>query len=488
MQERRAAGDDLHGVGRDAERGEQRQRVALRVIGVDRPAAAPMAAFAARLGEAAPDRRRGDALVVLAGAEEDLPDLEQGGVGEAAPRVALGRGDQAGNKARPHVGKIGGDRIGERQLGLAAAEQFGRRLGDERPCHGFAQAQRRQRALGEPGALLQRRQHRRRHAFVGARQRGGGHAVEAGDADDLLDNVGLAFDVGPPARHDRLAVLELEAEPRQDRLALALRDVDAEQPLHFAVGEGDRALRLDRIAGDDHPRRLAAAQVDHQMRRQLRAGDAEIGIDAALEAIARVGDDAEFAPGRGDVGASHSALSISTSRVFSSQPECSPPITPAIDSTPSSSAITTMDLVERVGLAVERQHALAGARAAHGERALDLGGVEHVQRPAAIEGDVIGDVDQRADRPEADGAQPLLHPFRRRAVGDAAHQAQREGRAEMSVAGREVELDRRRAVEGRDDRPRRVGLELAEAGGGEIAGDAGNAGRVGPVGGQRRRR
>ena len=29
----------------------------------------------------------------------------------------------------------------------------------------------------------------------------------------------------------------LEAEPLEDRLALALRDVDAEQPLHFAVGE-----------------------------------------------------------------------------------------------------------------------------------------------------------------------------------------------------------------------------------------------------------
>ena len=151
MQERRAAGDDLHRVRRDAERGEQRQRVALRVIGVDRAAAGPVAAFAARLGEAAPDRRRGDALVVLAGAEEDLPDLEQRDVGEAAPRIALGRGDEAGNEARPHVGEIGGDRIGERELGLAAAEQFGRRLGDERPRHRFAQAQRGQRALGRAG-------------------------------------------------------------------------------------------------------------------------------------------------------------------------------------------------------------------------------------------------------------------------------------------------------------------------------------------------
>ena len=43
----------------------------------------------------------------------------------------------------------------------------------------------------------------------------------------------------------------VEAEPLEDRLAFALRDVDAEQPLHFAIGEIDRAFRLDRIASDD---------------------------------------------------------------------------------------------------------------------------------------------------------------------------------------------------------------------------------------------
>ena len=37
------------------------------------------------------------------------------------------------------------------------------------------------------------------------------------------------------------------------------------------------------------------------MRRQLQAGDHEIRIDAALEAVARVGIDAELAPGLRDV-------------------------------------------------------------------------------------------------------------------------------------------------------------------------------------------
>ena len=77
---------------------------------------------------------------------------------------------------------------------------------------------------------------------------------------------------------------------------------------------------------------------------------------------------------------SQSADSISTSVVVSSQPECSPPMMPAIDSTPLSSAMTTIVVVERVGAAVEREHLLAVARAADGEIALHLGGVEHVQR------------------------------------------------------------------------------------------------------------
>ena len=136
---------------------------------------------------------------------------------EAAPRVALRGGDEAGHEARTHVGEIGGDRIGERQRGRAAAEHFGLRLGDERPGHRLAQAERGERALGEAGALLQQRQNRPRHARVEPRQRRRRHAVEADDAHDLLDDVGLALDVGAPVGNDRLAVLD--AKPRRARIA-----------------------------------------------------------------------------------------------------------------------------------------------------------------------------------------------------------------------------------------------------------------------------
>ena len=213
MQERRPAGDDLHRACRHAERGEQRQRVALGVEHVDAAAAAPMPALALALGEAAPQRRRRDPLIGLARAEEHLADLEQRDVAEAAPRVALRRRREAGDQARPHVGHVGGDRIGERQRRLAAAEQLGVRLRDERPGHRLVEPERGQRPLGGAGALLQQRQHRRRHAGREPRQRRRGDAVEAGDADDLLDDIGLAVDVGPPVRDDRLPVVEPEAEP-----------------------------------------------------------------------------------------------------------------------------------------------------------------------------------------------------------------------------------------------------------------------------------
>ena len=74
-------------------------------------------------------------LVLRLVATENLSDLEQGHVVEAAIGIGLRSRDQAGNEARAHIGKVGGDRIGERQFRLAAAEQFGAGTRDERPGH-----------------------------------------------------------------------------------------------------------------------------------------------------------------------------------------------------------------------------------------------------------------------------------------------------------------------------------------------------------------
>ena len=137
-------------------------------------------------------------------------------------------------------------------------------------------------------------------------------------------------------------------------------------------------------------------------------------------------------------------------------------------------------VVERVGLAVERQQRLARPRAAHREIAVHLRGVEHVQRPAAVVGDEVGDIDQRIDRPQPDRGQPLLQPVRRRAVLDAAHQAQREGRTQRRRRA-EIERHLHRTGELALDRLDRRILELAHVGGGKIARDAVHAGAVAAV-------
>ena len=194
-----------------------------------------------------------------------------------------------------------------------------------------------------------------------------------------------------------------------------------------------------RLAGDDDFRRLAAAQFEHQLGRELEARQHEGRIDAALEAIARIGIDAELAAGLRDVDRvpqrgfdQHVGRRFRTAGMLA-----------AHDAGERFDAVVVGDhahrVVERVGLAVEREQRFAFLGAAHDEIALHLLGVEHMQRTAAVEGHEVGDVDQRIDRAQADGREPLLQPLRRRAVLDAAHQAQREARAQRRRRA-EVEL------------------------------------------------
>src|ERR1044072_5715146 len=111
-------------------------------------------------------------------------------VGKAAVRVPLRAGDETRNEARTHVGEVGGDRIGERELGLSAAEQYRLLFADERPRHGFDHRAACERPLGAAIAQLQRREDRlaRVLAPLERRQR---HLVDADDAHHLLDDVGL---------------------------------------------------------------------------------------------------------------------------------------------------------------------------------------------------------------------------------------------------------------------------------------------------------
>ena len=165
------------------------------------------------------------------------------------------------------------------------------------------------------------------------------------------------------------------------------------------------------------------------MRRQFEARHHEGRIDAALKAIAGIGIDAELAAGLGDIHRhpqrrfdQHVGGGFRAAGFFA-----------AHDAGERFNPLVIGDdahrVVERVALAVERQHALAGARAAHGEIAAHLGRIEHMQRPPAVVSDEIGDIDQRIDWAQPDCGQPARQPIRRWPVLDAAHEAQRKGGA-----------------------------------------------------------
>src|SRR5262245_3222440 len=118
--------------------GEDRERVGLDVEAIDLSVPLggrhrPVPAAARCFGERAPHARSRDQLVLRLVAPEHLPNLEQRDVVEAAVGVLLCRADEAGDQARPHVGEVGRNRIGEHKLRLAAAEQLGLRFCDERP-------------------------------------------------------------------------------------------------------------------------------------------------------------------------------------------------------------------------------------------------------------------------------------------------------------------------------------------------------------------
>ena len=133
--------------------------------------------------------------------------------------------------------------------------------------------------------------------------------------------------------------------------------------------------------------------------------------------------------------------------------------------------------VEGVAPAVERLDGFAGGGAAGDEAAGEFGGVVDMKRAALVEADIVGDVDQRRDRPHADGAQTALHPVGRRAIGDAAHHTAKERRAGFGIVGADSDRVGEVAMHGGDG----ARFERADAERGEIAGDTMDAHAVLPV-------
>ena len=193
----------LHGGGGSARRFQHGNRIGLGIEGIN-GARWPMHIAA---GEGtAPDTRRAQRLILGPVAGIGMAHFRQHHVGKAAIHVAAGRRNQVGQQRGPHVGEFGRDRVGEFQFRLATTKQSGMGFGQEGPGDRLVEAARREDAAAAEHALLQGVQHR---LGDGARalHGGGRNVVEAIDAADLLDEIGLAIDIRPPRRHGAIECL-----------------------------------------------------------------------------------------------------------------------------------------------------------------------------------------------------------------------------------------------------------------------------------------
>ena len=217
---------------------------------------------------------------------------------------------------------------------------------------------------------------------------------------------------------------------------------------------------------------------------QFGAGQSEGRIDAAFETIARVGHDSEFAAGPGDIGrVPQSGFDQDVGGGLVAAGAFS-----AHHAGERFHAMIVGDdhdiLIQRIGLAIEREQAFAGLAAPHHQSSGDLIGVEHMQRPAAIESQEIGDVDQGVDRTQADAFEPISQPFGARPIVHAAHQTQGDERREKSVVMGEIELRLDRKGEGAGNGRDRLFNQSADPRRREIACYAINTGGVGAIGGE----
>ena len=357
-------------------------------------------------------------------------------------------------------------------------------LGDEGEAHAFIETARGQGAAHGALAALRYGQHRLGHGGV-AGQRHRRHFVQAVDTHNLFHQIGGAIHVAPPAgrgdmqsgvlRHHKTQIL-------QDGDDLVAGHLDAAQCLHQTRIEFDHLVRRGQGARDHHIGSLAAAPFQDQLRRQFQAGQHKLRINTALETIARIGNNGLFAPGAGDAdgiepgGFDKDILGLQrTAGIFA-----------AHDAGNATGETVIGDHdglgIQHIGLAVQRQHLFMVIGHAGMQAARQLVGIEHMQRTATVLGDQVGGIHQRRNGFHADGLETVLHPFWRGAILDAADQPPGKDGAGVSILGCEIECDLFGAGEFARHRLNLFRLQLAQARGCQIAGNAENRGGIAAIG------
>ena len=299
------------------------------------------------------------------------------------------------------------------------------------------------------------------------------------DADHFFHQIRRTIDVRAPAGHRHVPLcIGAEAQRAQD-FALA---VGGNRHATQALGQGgviSHDLRPGwRRARLDHFARLTAADLDDQLGQDRKAGIEEGRIDPAFKPGAGIGGQIEGAaglanPDRIEIGhfQQHVGRLVRTARMLATHDPGDVMYARLIGDHGHRRS-------QRVFLAVERQHLLAILGAAGEDCAAQLGQVISVGRAAIGQHDIVGNVDQRRDRPLTGAQQPVLHPLRRGTVLYPADRAAKEGRAAIGIVG----ADRQRAGEAARHGLHRNRLQRAKAGGGQIAGDPINAHAVRTVG------
>lgn len=290
---------------------------------------------------------------------------------------------------------------------------------------------------------------RQRGAFERGRRQRRGNRVVAVNARDLLDQVLGDREIAAVARElaaqERARGLCSDVDAREQRDHLARRELRAEQAIRARRIEADLARAPHGFAERlDHARRDASArELREQQGRAIRRARLTVGVDAALEAVARLAVQPEPARGlahaprvevraleqhvRGALvnlalGAAHHAGERDRARVVSDR---------------------EIARFERAVLAVERAQLLARLGRAHAHRAAHAIEIERVQRLAELEHHEVRHVDDVVDAAHPCGFELVDDPLGRRRHAHAAHDAGRVTRAARAIFDRDAHVLRR---------------------------------------------
>ena len=247
------------------------------------------------------------------------------------------------------------------------------------------------------------------------RRERGGQALEPVDPRDLLDQVDLPRHVAAAQRgHRRVEPARggcgPEVERAQDLVLVLARDRHAEDRLDAALAQPDRRGRRALAADvDGAGQKARPAQLEHQLGGERLRVHALLGLQALLEAPRGLAAQAERPRGAVDARAAPRRDLHQHARRRGLDLRARAAHDPGDRGRPVGVVDHDHLAVERAGLPVERLHLLALARATHDQLAAgDAVEVERVQRLAAQQHRVVGDVDDVVDRPLPGGRQSAL--------------------------------------------------------------------------------